>query len=74
MLGGGAQVGQSCVLLKLGSRYNLLLDCGVHIGARNTQSQLPLFSVLLKQAQSNKQSISEFLDAVLVSHWYSIAL
>ena len=44
-LGGGREVGRSCILLQFRGK-NVLLDCGVHPG-RDGEDSLPFFDVLI---------------------------
>ena len=59
-LGGGQEVGRSCILLQFRGK-NVLLDCGVHPG-RNGDDSLPFFDAL-------PIDISE-IDLVLITHFH----
>lgn len=58
-LGGGQEVGRSCILLQYQSR-NILLDCGCHPGREGTDS-LPFFDAL-----DNPEDI----DLILITHFH----
>ncbi len=54
-LGGGTEVGRSAYLISIGS-HNVLIDCGIAVGALQQEEQLPDLSTLSR------------LDALLVTH------
>lgn len=59
-LGGGREVGRSCILLQFRGK-NVLLDCGVHPG-RDCEDSLPFFDAL-------PIDLSE-IDLVLITHFH----
>jgi KH/beta-lactamase-domain protein len=59
ILGGGQQVGRSCILVQT-NESNVLLDCGLSAGASNPIDIFPRFDAM--------PEIVESLDAVVVSH------
>ncbi len=59
VLGGGKEVGRSCLLLKVGDT-RLLLDVGVKVNAKDAEEHLPLLE--------DYRSELELLDAVVVTH------
>ena len=58
-LGGGQEVGRSCILLQYQNR-NILLDCGCHPGREGIDS-LPFFDAI-----ENTESI----DLILITHFH----
>ncbi|MEM4417113.1 MAG: beta-CASP ribonuclease aCPSF1 [Nitrososphaerota archaeon] len=59
MLGGGQQVGRSCILVQT-NESSVLLDCGLSAGANNPLDMFPRFDTI--------PELIESLDAVIVSH------
>ncbi|KAE9551860.1 hypothetical protein FO519_004934 [Halicephalobus sp. NKZ332] len=62
-LGAGQDVGRSCILCKI-NRYNVLLDCGMHMGYSDSR-RFPDF-----QQITGGQSLTKFLDCVIISHFH----
>jgi cleavage and polyadenylation specificity factor subunit 3 len=58
-LGGGQEVGRSCILLSYQNR-NILLDCGCHPGREGIDS-LPFFDAL---------DSPENIDLILITHFH----
>jgi cleavage and polyadenylation specificity factor subunit 3 len=58
-LGGGQEVGRSCILLQYQSR-NILLDCGCHPGREGVDS-LPFFDAIEN---------TENIDLILITHFH----
>jgi cleavage and polyadenylation specificity factor subunit 3 len=63
-LGGGQEVGRSCIWLQYQSR-NLLLDCGCHPGREGNDS-LPFFDQKLDKRDFNPEDI----DLILITHFH----
>lgn len=58
-LGGGQEVGRSCILLQYQNR-NILLDCGCHPG-RDGDDSLPFFDALSNPGE---------IDLILITHFH----
>jgi len=62
-LGGGQDVGKSCVLVSIGGK-NIMFDCGMHMGY-NDARRFPDFSYL-----SKTNRFDDVLDCVVISHFH----
>ena len=58
-LGGGQEVGRSCILLQFRGR-NIMLDCGAHPGREGSDS-LPFFDSLDDPSE---------IDVILITHFH----
>ena len=62
-LGGGQEVGRSCILLQLKGR-NILLDCGIHPG-RDGMDSLPFFDNMMDLGIEPSD-----IDLILITHFH----
>ena len=60
-LGAGLDIGRSCLILSLGG-YNVMLDCGVHMGLAQ---KFPSFEYI-----SSEGRMTEAIDVVIISHYH----
>ncbi|OAF68211.1 hypothetical protein A3Q56_04046, partial [Intoshia linei] len=62
-LGAGQDVGKSCILISI-DKYNIMLDCGMHMGY-DDERRFPDFSYITKNT-----TLTEAIDCVLISHFH----
>ena len=63
-LGGGREVGRSCLLVKVHNK-RVLLDCGIHTGYQDHRV-FPNFDLIA----TNRQDLQSCLDAVVITHFH----
>lgn len=69
-LGAGQDVGKSCILVTLGD-YNIMLDCGMHMGFSDHR-KFPDFSYITREQKSEAcpDPFTKHLDCLIVSHFH----